>query len=50
VSEEFAFHLQNRMNMTGDNLGGVIFTEREEIEIKGKGKMKTYYLENRSKQ
>jgi class 3 adenylate cyclase len=44
VSEDFAFHLQNRMDMTDDDLGGVIFEEREEIEIKGKGKMKTYFL------
>ncbi|MBS1537714.1 MAG: tetratricopeptide repeat protein [Bacteroidetes bacterium] len=45
VSEEFAFHLQNRMDMTGDDLGGIIFEERDEIEIKGKGIMKTYFLE-----
>ncbi|MBS1537711.1 MAG: tetratricopeptide repeat protein [Bacteroidetes bacterium] len=45
VSEDFAFHLQNRMDMTNDDLGGITFEEREEIEIKGKGKMKTYFLE-----
>ncbi|MBS1537719.1 MAG: tetratricopeptide repeat protein [Bacteroidetes bacterium] len=45
VSEEFVFHLQNRMDMTNDDLGGITFEERDEIEIKGKGKMKTYFLE-----
>ncbi|MBK9249096.1 MAG: hypothetical protein IPM69_13520, partial [Ignavibacteria bacterium] len=44
VSEEFAFHLQNRMDMTGDDLCGIVFVERGEMEIKGKGKMKTYFL------
>ena len=48
VSEEFAFHLQNRMDMVGDDLGGIVFEEREEIEIKGKGWMKTYFLEAKS--
>ncbi|MBK9249567.1 MAG: tetratricopeptide repeat protein [Ignavibacteria bacterium] len=45
VSEEFAFHLQNRMAMTGDDLGGIVFEERGEMEIKGKGRMKTYFME-----
>ncbi|MBK9249568.1 MAG: tetratricopeptide repeat protein [Ignavibacteria bacterium] len=45
VSEEFAFHLQNRLDKTGDDLGGIVFVERDEIEIKGKGRMKTYFLE-----
>lgn len=45
VSEDFAFHLQNRMDMMNDDLGGITFEERDEIEIKGKGKMKTYFLE-----
>ncbi|MBK9249566.1 MAG: tetratricopeptide repeat protein [Ignavibacteria bacterium] len=44
VSEDFAFHVQNRMDMTGDDLGGIVFEEREEIEIKGKGRMKTYFM------
>jgi len=44
VSEDFAFHLQNRMDMTNDDVGGIVFEEREEIEIKGKGLMKTYFL------
>ncbi|MBK9249561.1 MAG: tetratricopeptide repeat protein [Ignavibacteria bacterium] len=44
VSEDFAFHLQNRMDMIDDDLGEIIFEERGEIEIKGKGWMKTYFM------
>ena len=47
VSEDFAFHLQNRMDMVGDDLGGITFEERGEMEIKGKGMMKTYFIEQR---
>ena len=45
VSDEFCFHLQNRIDSTGEDLGGIRFEEREEMEIKGKGKMTTYFLE-----
>ncbi len=45
VSDEFCFHLQNRMDATGENFGGIRFDEREEMEIKGKGMMRTYFLE-----
>ncbi|MBS1537707.1 MAG: hypothetical protein JST20_08175, partial [Bacteroidetes bacterium] len=37
-SEEFAMHLQNRDD-------SFVLTERGEMEIKGKGIMKTYFLE-----
>lgn len=47
VSEEFAFHLQNRMDIVGDDLGGIIFEDRCEMEIKGKGIMKTYFMEKK---
>ncbi len=36
-SEEFAYHLQNRDE-------SFVFEERGEIEVKGKGMMRTYYL------
>ncbi len=45
ISDEFCFHLQNRMDMTGEDFGGIRFDEREEMEIKGKGMMRTYFLE-----
>ncbi len=37
-SEEFAYHLQNRDE-------SFVFEERGEIEVKGKGVMRTYFLE-----
>ncbi len=45
VSSEFALHLQNRFMMTKNNAHGITFEKRGEIEVKGKGKMKTYFLE-----
>jgi hypothetical protein len=33
------------MDMTNDDLGGIVFVEREEIEIKGKGMLRTNFLE-----
>ncbi len=45
ISDDYCFHLQNRMDMTGEDLGGIRFDEREEMEIKGKGRMRTYFLE-----
>ncbi len=46
VSEDFAFHLQNRLDMAPDEtLSPLTFIERDEIAIKGKGLMKTYFVE-----
>ena len=41
-SSDFAHHLQNRDE-------SFVFEERDEIEIKGKGKMRTYFLESWNK-
>ncbi|MBK9249545.1 MAG: tetratricopeptide repeat protein [Ignavibacteria bacterium] len=43
VSKEFAWLLRSRNKSSGNN--EVRITERGEIDIKGKGKMKTYFLE-----
>jgi class 3 adenylate cyclase len=46
VSEDFAFHLQNRLDLASDEtLNHLTFVERDEIAIKGKGLMKTYFIE-----
>ncbi len=45
ISDEFCLHLQKRIESTGEDFGGARFVEREEMEIKGKGKMRTYFLE-----
>ncbi len=45
VSEEFAIHLQNRQATTRDNSPVFVFEERGEMDIKGKGTMRTYFLE-----
>ncbi|MBK7959523.1 MAG: hypothetical protein IPK03_16425 [Bacteroidetes bacterium] len=44
VSSEFALHLQNRFMMTKNTTHGIIFEKRGEMEVKGKGKMKTYFF------
>lgn len=48
VSEEFAWLLRSRQQMTQDN-EEFMLEELGEMEIKGKGLMRTYYLEDRSK-
>ncbi len=45
VSSDFFRHLQNRFAMTKNTTHGISFEKREEMEIKGKGVMRTYFLE-----
>ncbi len=45
ISDEFYFQLKNRIEATGDDFGGIRFDERDGMEIKGKGMMRTYFLE-----
>ncbi len=45
VSSDFFRHLQNRFAMTKNTTHGITFEKREEMEIKGKGVMRTYFLE-----
>ncbi len=45
VSSDFFRHLQNRFAMTKNTTHGISFEKREEMEIKGKGMMRTYFLE-----
>ena len=45
VSHEFVIHLQNRFAMTKNTSHGITFVKRGEMEIKGKGMMKTYFME-----
>ncbi len=44
VSTDFAMHLQNRMNQTGGE-SPFKLVRRGQVEIKGKGAVKTYWLE-----
>jgi class 3 adenylate cyclase len=44
VTSDFVRHLQNRFAMSKET-PKIKFEKREEMEIKGKGKMKTYFLE-----
>lgn len=46
VSSDFALHLQNRFMMTKNTTHGISFEKRGEMEVKGKGMMKTYFLES----
>ncbi len=46
VSNDFFRHLQNRFAMTKNTTHGLVFEKRGEMEIKGKGIMRTYFLEN----
>ena len=48
VSSDFMRHLLNRFAQTKNDAHGITFMKREEMEIKGKGKMKTYFLEKLS--
>ena len=45
VSHEYYIHLQNRFAMTKNITHGMTFEKRGEMAIKGKGMMKTYFLE-----
>jgi class 3 adenylate cyclase len=45
VSHEYYIHLQNRFAMTKNTTHGITFEKRGEMDIKGKGLMKTYYLQ-----
>ncbi|MBL7976043.1 MAG: tetratricopeptide repeat protein [Candidatus Kapabacteria bacterium] len=45
VSEDFAHHLQSRYETSNNTTHEIHFIPRGEIEIKGKGTMKTYFLE-----
>jgi class 3 adenylate cyclase len=42
VSKEFAWHVQSRQSASGSE--EFIFNERDDVEIKGKGVMQTYFL------
>ncbi len=44
-SNDFYRHLQNRFAMTKNTNHGFVFAKRGEMEIKGKGLMRTYFLE-----
>ncbi|MBK8658483.1 MAG: tetratricopeptide repeat protein [Bacteroidetes bacterium] len=44
VSSDFMKHLSNRFSQTKNTTHGISFESRGEMEIKGKGKMKTYFL------
>ena len=45
VSNDFFRHLQNRFAMTKNTSHGFVFEKRGEMEIKGKGLMRTYFVE-----
>ena len=45
VSSDFMRHLLNRFAQTKNTTHGIIFENRGEMEVKGKGMMKTYFLE-----
>ncbi len=45
VSNDFFRHLQNRFAVTKNATHGLVFEKRGEMEIKGKGVLRTYFLE-----
>lgn len=45
VTSDFVHHLQSRFTMAKNTSHGIVFRQRKQINIKGKGMMRTYYLE-----
>lgn len=45
VTSDFVQHLQKRFTMAKNTNHGIVFHQRKQINIKGKGMMRTYYLE-----
>ncbi len=48
VSSDFMRHLLNRFAQTKNTTHGITFENRGEMEVKGKGMMKTYFIEKAS--
>ena len=48
VSEEFALHLQQRLKAKNGSAEKIVMHARDTIDIKGKGKMQTFFIEKLS--